>query len=529
MKTFKVILLAFAMLFAGMSHAAKTGDDVLPPPVISKEPATVRFVLKNVQETDSVDIDMWVSTLFYDNGGAPIPSRRFTLVEQGKKERTYEIQLPVGISCTANFFSTGQYDIPSGRLVLVPGGQTTCTYDVKKRKFRFADTNGFAKLDEDMTRLYDKLSSFNMLTPECENIYEAEPDSFAGMPPGLFADTLMQRYRKVLAEMDRDKSISPQFKAVWRCTIAMQMFMGANNYYYTWHRKNNPEGRLDYRQTDTLFMHFQKLPPLCTDVLFYSEQIQNISYYYYMDEILHGPTGTFRPTEALEHHYEATRWAQRIVHELPLSQRQLSLIKRQLPEYYDRIAEINKREEAKLDDLRTQPDKGTICQLDRQIEGDSILPGLLAKYRGKPTVVYGTDYPSLYEGDIYSVLWGELNTKANIVFLTGGGKYNEENRFRGHAHRFSGDHYLLMGYQFAYLCQQYDHEKDAGEFLLVFDAEGQLIYRFTKGDPINEIIHVLETLSPTLPHNGEGSVRMASSPLWGRCPKGAERVFAYTN
>ncbi|MBQ9363087.1 MAG: hypothetical protein IJT97_06665 [Bacteroidaceae bacterium] len=493
MKTFKVILLVCAMLFAGMSHAAKTGDDLLPPPVLSKEPATVRFILKNVQETDSVDIDMWVSTLFYDNGGAPIPSRHLMQKVQEKGKRTCEIQLPVGISCTANFFSTGQYDIPSGRLVLVPGGQTTCTYDVKKRKFHFADTNDFAKLDEDMTRLHDKLSSFNMLTPECENIYEAEPDSFGNMPPGLFADTLMQRYRKRMEEMDRDKSISPQFKAVWHCTIAMQMFMGVNNYYYTWHRKNNPEVRLDYRQTDTLFMHFQELPPLCTNALFYSEQIQNISYYYYMDEILHGPAGTFRPTEAVEHHYEATRWAQRIVHELPLSQRQLSIIGRQLPEYYDRIVEINKREEAKLDDLRTGPDKGTICLLDRYLEGDSILPGLLAKYRGKPTVVYGTDYPSLYEGDIYSQLLAKLGTKANIVFLSGGGTYGEEDRFRQHAHQFSGDHYLLMAYQFAYLCQQYDHEKDAGEFLLLFDAEGHLMCRYKEGDScFDEISRLLK-------------------------------------
>jgi len=475
-----------------LTSAAKN-DDVLPPPVISKEPATVRFVLKNVQETDSVDIGMWVSTLFYDNGGAPIPSRHLMQKVQEKGERTYEIQLPVGISCTAGFFSTGQYDIPPGRLVLVPGGQTTCTYDVKKRKFSFADTNGFARLDEDMTRLHYMLSSFNILTPECENIYEAEPDSFAGMPPGLFADTLMQRYRKVLAEMDRDKSISPQFKAVWHCTIAMRMFMGANNYYYTWHRRNNPEGQLDYRQTDTLFMHFQDLPPLCTDVLFYSEQIQNISYYFYMDEKLHGPAGTFRPAEALERHYEATRWAQRIVHDLPINRYQLSAVQRQLPEYYDRIAEINKREETRLDEQRTQPDKGTICQLDRLLEGDSIMPGLLAKYRGKPTVVYGTDYPSLYDGDIYSSLWGELNAKANIVFLTGGGKYSEEDRFRGHAHRFSGDHYLLMGYQFAYLCQQYDHEKDAGEFLLVFDADGHLIYRYKEGDSVfDEIARLLK-------------------------------------
>lgn len=483
MKTFKIILWACAVLCAGVCHAAKN-DDVLPPPVISKEPATVRFVLKNVQETDSIGIAMWVSTLFYDNGGAPIPSRHLVQGVQRKNERTYEIQLPVGISCTANFFSTSQYDIPSGRLVLVPGGQTTCTYDVKKRKFRFTDTNGFVRLDEDMTRLYDKLSSFDMLTPECENIYEAEPDSFGNMPPGLFADTLMQRYRKVMEEMDRDKRIGVQFKAVWRCTIAMQMFMGANNYYYTWHRKNNPEGRLDYRKTDTLFIHFQGLPPLCTDALFYSEQIQNISYYYYMDEKLHGPAGSFRPTEALEHHYEATRWAQRAVHELPLNQRQLSLIRRQLPEYYDRIAEINKREEARLDGVRTQPDKGTICQLDRQLEGDSILSGLLAKYKGKPTVVYGTDYPSLYEGDIYFRLWSELNTKANIVFLSGGGKYYEEDRFRRHAHQFGGDHYLLMNYQFTHLCQQYDQEKDAGEFLLVFDAEGQLIYQYKTGDSI---------------------------------------------
>ena len=484
MKTFKLILSACAMLFAGMSHATKTGDDVLPPPVISKEPATVRFVLKNVMEGDSVDIAVWVSTLFYDNMDEPIPSLHLMQGVQQKKARTYEIQLPVGISCAASFYSSGQYDIPPVRLVLVPGGQTTCTYDVKKRKFSFTDTHGFAKLDEEMTRLHDRLSSLNVLTPECKDIHDAEPDSFGNMPPTVFADTLMQRYLRMMAEMDRDKRISPQFKAVWQCTVPMQMFMGANNYYYSWHQKNNPEGRLDYRQIDTLFMHYQQLPPLCTNALFYSEQIQNISYYYSLDEKLHGPTGTFRPSEALERHYEATRWAQQITHELPLNPRQLSHLKRQLPEYYDRLVEFNKRAEARLDDLRTQPDKGVVCQLDRQLEGDSILPGLLARYRGKPTLVYGTDYPSLYGGDIYPRLYDKQSAKANIVFLSGGGKYREEERFRKHVHQFGGDHYLLMGYQFTYLCQQYDHEKDAGEFLLLFDAEGHLVYQYKTGDLI---------------------------------------------
>ena len=201
-----------------------------------------------------------------------------------------------------------------------------------------------------------------------------------------------------------------------------------------------------------------------------------------MDEKLHGPTGTFHPSEALERHYEATCWVQHIVQELPLSQRQLSLIKRQLPEYYDRLVELNKREEARLDDLHTQPDKGVICQLDRQLEGDSILPGLLARYRGKPTVVHGLDYPSLYS--VYNALYDKHSAEANIVFLTGGGRYGEENRFRKHVHQFGGDHYLLMGYQFAYLCQQYEFEKDAGEFLLIFDAEGHLVYQYKTGDLI---------------------------------------------
>ena len=174
------------------------------------------------------------------------------------------------------------------------------------------------------------------------------------------------------------------------------------------------------------------------------------------------------------------------MNDLPLGAHQLAVVQRQLPEYYLRIAEINMHEEARLDAQRTQPDKGNICLLDRSLEGDNIIPGLLAKYRGRPTVVYATDYPMMNDRSIYSALYSELSDRANFVFITGGGRYGEEERFRRHAHDVGGDHYLLMAYQFDYLCRQYTTETDDGEFVLLFDAEGRLAYQHKTGDSLFE-------------------------------------------
>lgn len=487
MKTYFRILLAWALL-ALTTLASAQQKGVLPPPIISKEPATVRIILKNVTETDSVSISTFGESLLSGVSMKRVSAKHLPLTQQQKNACTYEMQVPVGITSSVEFYCISKDSLlQTLRLILVPGATVTCTCDVKKKKLNFHDTAGFAHLDENLTLYKEQFNPMYVLTPQCRDIYDVHPDSFGNIPPTLFADSLLRRYQEVLAEMNRDKRLSTEFKSIWKCEAANRMVSSASNYYHRWRQKNDQLfSEEDYM---AVYKHFAELQPLADNTVFYSSELEDLERFYDRYAQFVHRTDVFQATEAVERYYQACCWASRI-RQAPLYPRQLETVKELLPEYYEAIVEMNQQEEARLDSLRTQPDKGAVCLLDRSLEGDSILPALLQKYRGRLTVVLGEDYPQLYEYSTYDWLRKQCKDKAQLVYICGGPNADEK-RFRLHAHQWEGDHYLLMGYQYDELCRQY-HAEDDNEFLLLFDADGKLLYRRTEGvgvGPLQDLLN----------------------------------------
>ncbi len=474
-------------LFALTILASAQRKGVLPPPVISKEPATVRIVLKNITETDSIGVSIGVSTfgrsLLDGVGPTKWSEKKLPFTQPEKNTRTYEMQMSVGITSSVEFYCISQGNLQQTlRLILVPGATVTCTCDLKKKKLRFHDTAGFAHLDENLTLYREHFDPLYVLTPQCRDIYSVHPDSFANIPPTLFADSLLRRYHEVLAGMDSDKRLCTEFKSIWKCEAANRMVMSASNYYYRWRQKN--EQLFSEQDHLDIYRRFAELQPLADNSVFYTGEATDLeSFYSYYADFVH-QNDAFQTTEAVERHYQACSWASRIKRAL-LYPRQLETVKELLPEYYETIVRMNRQEEARLDSLRTQPDKGAICLLDRSLEGDSIMPTLLQRYRGRPTVVLGEDYPQLHDYCTYDWLLKVCKNKAQLVYLCGGPNASES-RFRLHTHQWEGDHYFLMGYQYDALCQRF-HAEDDDEFLLLFDADGRLLYRHTEGSDVDTI------------------------------------------
>ena len=155
-----------------------------------------------------------------------------------------------------------------------------------------------------------------------------------------------------------------------------------------------------------------------------------------------------------------------------LTENKLATFKQTMPEYYPLIQRLNNERLALQQQQANAKEIGTMCHLDRSIEGDSVLTALMATYKGKPTFLTIAGY-EFFRGTGLEELNERYKDMANFVYVMGG-IAAVERMMHDAMKRYEGNFYFVTNYQHQALAKSVGIDK---KYIYIpstyfFDAQG---------------------------------------------------------
>lgn len=481
MKHITSFLLALASFIASLSHA-----QVLPKPVFSTAPATVRLVVKNPNGQLYNSIGLFYNTF------ASIDYSYFTLVSQNGGTQVYEAKADVDMTVLAKMHYSRsrkhEESVPAD-IMLVPGKTTTVEYDGKTGKLKFKGP--FAKLNEEITKYTEDEAKYSYI-----RIFNYNPnvatDTIDRHTPEDMHRICNFNFQEAEREMAADKKISAEFKEWWKCYMVNEFNYAMQTYTYKYTKAMPDWGpQTNGKPIEAYYTLEHIADPAFGNAIFYQRKNSYTTRLFDLYEKFSGKKLQMsEEVGRLRKAYDAD-WHIRSSNNFFLKQK-LDLICNELPEYKPVLQKIVKDLHEHMETEEGKPVVGNFCTLDRTLEGEDIMKELLAKYRnGKPTIVGIYDYGPYSSA---SILQNELGNEVNFVYLTGG-KYSNEDAFFSNLKNSRGDFYYLMNYQIEYLHKRYRKIKGLSRVIVIaFDADGNMIMNPEEFNQFTWVKIIKETL-----------------------------------
>lgn len=473
MRTKQSVLILLAMLLSCMAIAQNTRT-VLPSPVFSNKPAEVDVILKNINVLDKMPEDIIIKT------SNPMMGFRdhecMTRIRDCKSEGNTciyhaEIQTWMTCPCMIQVASLGlsKYTKDTLYAVVVPGERTVCTIDCRKQTVRYE--GAFAKLNAECARCFVTDGKYNPFGSEAFNLLENEEvlDRYKDVEPKAFLEQIISQYREKKNRLFADRSWSAEFKEVWLCYVANEI----RRYNLTYTNSYN----VVHHATTSLSTDIpDDLTPLGSNSIFYV---------YGVGGTMLGIRSDQKTKLSDDEHklYEAI-YRNNHLHFSTLKPDMLPTLKKLHGGYYDMLKMINDRLQAKIDKGEARPEIGTLCEIDRSLQGEDFRKALLDRYKGRTTIV-NFSFNSKFEDVLYSYVSSIYGDTIPFVFLTGG-----ENASEAEMHKqmkeYKGDYYYLMGGQFEDFVKTYVVGKEYNSYsygTLIFDKDGNFALDYTNYQP----------------------------------------------
>jgi hypothetical protein len=502
MKTIKLIIIFFAAMCVCPTYARR--KHVLPPPVISEQPTKIRFVLKNAPKEHELQILLHTTEEMYED---------IRLVQSDKKSKnvqTCEQTFTPGMSKMVHFQiqvlgsdnQSRQFDLKADYnvfLVAVPGKDVQCTIDLQTGGISIKTNDGFERLDKEINDLYAKgylWAPQHLFLPEVPDSLAKQNltllDLYKDVPPSVMVDSVLNKYHEVDKKLWKEVKGSDETKELWRCNIEIGLLSAFYTYWSEYYERHPEHPGKD---TDSDYIA-HVLSPLSGNAYFYTLHISTVSSLIYFSD------NKIEISPTIRRFNRAIEQRNMIRSHYTLSKKQLDYLRTELPEYYEPLRKYNDSMEQYLDSMRHIPPRGKFCKLDKTLEGDSILTALINRYKGKPTIIRISLWPSFLLWDIKATLWeiykdlSDYRELFNYVTLCGG-EYADEKQWKEWVRNYEGDHYYLMKYQADWLFKQYSIDGQIhGSSVLGIAADGTVhIFNDDKpGHPLEAVNWLLSQL-----------------------------------
>lgn len=473
MRTKQSVLILLTMLLSCMAMAQNTRT-VLPSPVFSNKPAEVDVILKNVNVLDKMPEDIIIKT------SNPMMGFRdheyLTRIRDCKSEGNTciyhaEIQTWMTCPCMIQVASLGlaKYTKDTFYAVIVPGERTVCTIDCRKQTVRYE--GAFAKLNAECARCFVKDGIYNPFGSEVFNKLGDKEllDRYKDVEPKVFLEQIIGQYREKKNRLFADRSWSAEFKEVWLCYAAKEIRHSYSPYANSYNIVHHATTSLSKDIPDDL-------TPFGSNSIFYVYGVGGTMLGIGSDQKTKLSDDEHKLYEAIDrnmHLYFST-----------LKPDMLPTLKKLHGEYYDMLKMINDRLQAKIDKGEARPEIGTLCEIDRSLQGEDFCKALLDRYKGRTTIVK-FDFSSIFGEELYSYVSSIYGDTIPFVFLTGG-----ENASEAEMHRqmkeYKGDYYYLMGSQLEDFVKTYWSGNEMNPYshgALIFDKDGNFALDYTNYQP----------------------------------------------
>lgn len=467
MRSIRYMLSLIAMLVSFIAFA-----QVLPDPIFGDKPATVELTIKNDSSQNVTSaIIVHRSVMEYNSQRTSLD-----LVKHIKGGVVYLKELLPGMTSAAKLEIRFSNTKTSGKevsmyVLLTPGKKIKCTYDCKTNQTTFS---GFmSRLCDEMTR-YNKEYGGKYDWRDCLKIpYDSfrrnMVESCNNMVPDKFLKMILNNYKETEMVIASDKNVSKEFLTLWQCEMARLISDELYSYSTGYILYNHIKGQKVWEPEDR---DHKIHNPFCDNGVFYllydvADRFKNTTYNLYVKD------GACPLTVSTQRFLKAQEVINKSRYYDYLLEHDLATVKVDIPEYLPLVIDYMDRWKNIRKTFDEGPIHGHACILDRSLEGESILSGLLSKYKnGKPTFIYITKGSSIQKNDLVIAYPTEQNIDFNKVYLTGG-KEADESRWNKEMLKVDGDFYYLMGYQFDYLTKDIAPRR----YYIVYDAGGNEVLR----------------------------------------------------
>lgn len=451
------------LIVAFSAHIASA--QVLPPPTFSDEPATLRLITENLEDAKTTKVNqqavaisnlqflsVYYRTFYVDNG---YPGKKLERVSHSKGHSVYEVNMEMGMPAEITLDIRPLGEIP---LIMVPGKTTTITYNGKKDTFKCEGP--FSQLNEELIRYIGRKGKYRYETMfDIDNGWDKLIEK---MNPEEASRFFYDKYKSAESEMNADKKISAEFKEWWRCYIAYNAPCFISDYKFFYEQKTGKA------QDHSSYYTWSGVNPVEGNAVFYISRrmcVNDVCRIYQREQ----------GKEPVKNEYvkrlcKAETIKSGIGFQEILTESKIKSYCKDIPEYESALINYLKKENVEKEKQRNRPLKGTLKELDRSLEGDAIIKGILANYNnGKPTIMLISEY-CIFKAQHYLAYYKD---KFNFVFITGG-KFSTQENFQESMQEYEGDFYYLMQYQFNYLNNIYNPYHYC--IHIVFDAQGNMIW-----------------------------------------------------
>lgn len=456
------------LIVAFSAHIASA--QVLPPPIFSDEPATLRLITENLEDAKTIKVNqqaaaistlqflpVYYRTFYVDNG---YPGKKLERVSHNNGRSVYEVKMEMGMPAKVAIDIQPLGEIP---LIMVPGKTTTITYNGKKDTFKCEGP--FSRLNEELIRYIGLKGKYRYET--LFDINNGWDKYIEKMNPEEASRFFYDKYKSAENEMNADKKISAEFKEWWRCYMAYNEPAFISDYKFFYEQKTGKA------QDHSSYYTWSGVNPVEGNAVFYISRrmcVNDVCRIYQREQ----------GKEPVKNEYvkrlcKAEKIQSGIDFQEIITESKVRSHCKDIPEYESALINCLRRQEAEKEKQRNQPLKGTLKELDRSLEGDAIMKGILTNYNnGKPTIVLISEY-CLFNVQHYLAYYKDY---FNFVYITGG-KFSTQESFKDSMKEHEGDFYYLMQYQFNYLYNSYKPYQHC--IHLLFDTQGNLVWNLEVG------------------------------------------------
>lgn len=424
MKHLRIRILFF--LFLTTCFVTVCGQESLPSPVISDKPAKLKLILKNLTH------ELWTEPYcdIYSAVNAFVLDRvKFDTKETlNDSSVVFKLEVKQGMTSIVKIKVDGVLTFFGASAVLVPGKETVVTFDYNTKNVAFKGP--MSRLAEDN---YKFLKTIKYKVSEIIGYsfdFQKSLERFDSLPPHKMTPVILKKFDQMNEMLQSDKEYSKDFKLLWRYYMAMNILDFCDNYLHRYNLviwKNSLDKTILRRQIFSEIL--SHINPLQTNGVFYYMMNSNelTSFNVYMTSTVPSGSKTGKrygkknaDFQALERALDMIRFTDYEVNRFwggdKFTDANREKIRKIVPQYYNIIERINMEKRYEQEQERSKPIIGRICSLDLPSDTVDIKKHVLAKYRGKPTVLFVSDMAMLVDHTVRALhnLYGD---KLNYVYL----------------------------------------------------------------------------------------------------------------
>lgn len=493
MKALRIFLSVIFAALASLVSAQRI--DVLPDPVFGNDEITINLTVINIPDTVKLD-DPYVHMDNLLTGWAVVkPALYATDKRKGRSQVQFRTATKMTCDVRLSSSSTQSNGFSSFELHLITtpdDGRIDVKYDYRTHKCKIKGGR-FARLNSQLNAMIVGKSTFwNDATMEGDE-NETSADFI----------TLVQGLRsKYDAEMARLRSdgASTELLQLWQSeatrVIITKLYMLKSLF------------RLSDDESDALIEQLSVLELYNGNGYFYTLDKNND---YATQFTMHIYNTVMKRQMHMSEYARRAKWVgDNFTSGRYMTEARMRRMQREAPEYYEVLAErVRKDDESRTPEtsLAGSTDASNYCELDRQLEGDSILPALLSRYKGTPVILnigsyVSNDVPSMilnmidWKSDKWKALCDQnidswhrglfsSSSRPLVRFVAlSSGEMTRESIWRSRVKYFTHfDQYLIMGYQYNHLCNEvFGIEDSYRPYTVIFDADGKQVCVFSTED-----------------------------------------------